>query len=139
MVRAMGLTVRDYQNVILVNQVGLRFYDETAGQYPSNVYNTVKTYKQGSYSNAAGIKYNPASFLDAALAGTGDPVNGGGPIWAIFDADAVKREQWTVEAPYVDTAAQADARVNPRRNRDPLQFICRRWERPGFREALAKV
>ena len=42
---------------------------------------------------------NPANFLDAALAGTGEAVNGGGPIWAIFDADAVKREDWTVEPP----------------------------------------
>jgi hypothetical protein len=104
LVRARGLTVRDYQNVILVNQAGLRFYDETAGQYPSSVYNTVKSYKQGSYLNADSIKYNSAGFLDAALAGTGDPVNGGGPIWAIFDAAAVKREEWTVEPPHVDIA-----------------------------------
>ena len=27
---------------------------------------------------------------------------GGGPIWAIFDADAVKRENWTVAPPFVD-------------------------------------
>ena len=25
-----------------------------------------------------------------------------GPIWAIFDADAVKREGWKVTPPYVD-------------------------------------
>ena len=31
--------------------------------------------------------------------GTG---NGGGPIWAIFDADAVTREKWIVDKPYVD-------------------------------------
>ena len=29
--------------------------------------------------------------------GTG---NGGGPIWTIFDADAVPREKWTVAPPY---------------------------------------
>jgi hypothetical protein len=34
--------------------------------------------------------------------GTG---NGGGPIWAIFDAEAVKRESWIVEPPYVDKEA----------------------------------
>jgi hypothetical protein len=27
---------------------------------------------------------------------------GGGPIWAIFDADAVKREAWTCAPPFVD-------------------------------------
>ncbi|HYL35425.1 MAG TPA: FAD-dependent oxidoreductase [Bryobacteraceae bacterium] len=103
--RATGLTVRDYQNVILVNQVGLRFYDETQGQYPANNYDEVKHYVQGSYLNAANIKYSPANFLNAAMAGTGGSSNGGGPIWAIFDADAVKREGWTVTPPYVDIEA----------------------------------
>ena len=36
------------------------------------------------------------------MAGTGEPVNGGGPIWAIFDADAVKREKWNPKPPDVD-------------------------------------
>ena len=102
LVRAVGLNVRDYQNVILVNQAGKRFYDETAGQYTANNYHAIASYKPGSYLNAANIKYDPANFLDAALAGTGEAVNGGGPIWAIFDAEAVKREQWTVTPPYVD-------------------------------------
>src|SRR5437016_4836176 len=104
LVRAVGLNVRDYQNVILVNQAGVRFYDETEGQYTANNYHALSSYKPGSYLNAANIKYAPANFLDAALAGTGEAVNGGGPIWAIFDADAVKREQWTVAPPYVDIA-----------------------------------
>ncbi len=102
--RARGLRVQDYQNVILVNQAALRFYDETQGQYTANNYNSIQPYTQGNYLNAANIKYQPANFLDAALAGTGDAVNGGGPIWAIFDADAVKRENWTVEPPSVDIA-----------------------------------
>jgi succinate dehydrogenase/fumarate reductase flavoprotein subunit len=102
LVRAVGRTVRDYQNVILVNQAGMRFYDETAGQYTANNYHAVMPYKPGSYLNAKNIKYDPANFLDAALAGTGEAVNGGGPIWAIFDAEAAKREQWTVAPPYVD-------------------------------------
>jgi succinate dehydrogenase/fumarate reductase flavoprotein subunit len=102
--RARGLRVQDYQNVILVNQAASRFYDETQGQYSANNYNSLQPYTPGSYLNAANIKYQPANFLDAALAGTGDAVNGGGPIWAIFDADAVKREKWTVEPPWVDIA-----------------------------------
>ena len=102
LVRATGLTVRDHQNLILVNQAGARFYDETAGQYTANNFHGLASYKPGSYLNAKNIKYDPANFLDAALAGTGETVNGGGPIWAIFDADAAKREQWTVTPPHVD-------------------------------------
>jgi hypothetical protein len=102
--RAIGLRVRDYQNLILVNQAGLRFYDETKGGYTSNDYHDVEPYTSGSYRNAADIHYSPANFLNAALAGTGGALNGGGPIWAIFDSDAVKREGWIVLPPHVDIA-----------------------------------
>jgi urocanate reductase len=76
---AVGLQVGDYQNVILVKENGLRFYNETV---PNQDY----------------------EYYAAALAWTGDPnkLNGGGPIWAIFDADAVVREKWQVKPPYVD-------------------------------------
>ena len=76
---AIGLQVGDYQNVILVKENGLRFYNETV---PNQDY----------------------EYYAAALAWTGDPkkLNGGGPIWAIFDADAVVREKWDVNPPYVD-------------------------------------
>jgi hypothetical protein len=37
------------------------------------------------------------------MAGIGDGKNGGGPIWAIFDADAAAREKWTPAYPWVDT------------------------------------
>ena len=102
--RATGLRVQDWQDVILVNQAGLRFYDETQGQYTSNNYGAIEDYLPRSYRNAANIKYKPRNFINAALAGTGEPVNGGGPIWAIFDSEAVKRENWTPEPPYVDIA-----------------------------------
>ena len=36
------------------------------------------------------------------MAGIGDGHNGGGPIWAIFDADAVEREKWEPKPPFVD-------------------------------------
>ena len=77
--RAVGLAVRDYQNLILVKENGLRFHNEMAGQ-------------------------RDYDYLAAALAWTGDPkkMNGGGPIWAIFDADAVAREKWDVKPPHVD-------------------------------------
>ena len=90
--RAMGLSVTDWQNVILVKENGRRFYDETrkeqVGALPEN-------------SRAANY-----GFFNAALDWTGDfnKLNGGGPIWAIFDADAVGREQWNVEPPSVDPA-----------------------------------
>ena len=104
-VRAIGLAVQDWQDLILVNQAGRRFYDETKGQFTSNNYNAVPNYVPGSYLNAANVKYAPANFINAALAGTGEAVNGGGPIWAIFDSDAVKREGWTVAPPHVDFGA----------------------------------
>jgi succinate dehydrogenase/fumarate reductase flavoprotein subunit len=100
--RASGLRVRDYQNVIEVNQMGLRFYDETQGQFTDNNYNSITPYTPGSYLNAANVKWNPRNFLNAAMAGSGDGSNGGGPIWAIFDADAVQREKLTVTPPFVD-------------------------------------
>jgi succinate dehydrogenase/fumarate reductase flavoprotein subunit len=103
--RATGLRVREWQNLILVNQMGLRFYDETKGQYTANNYGDVKPYTPDSYLNAAHEKWDPANFLNAAMAGTGEARNGGGPIWAIFDSDAVKREGWTPAPPYVDTEA----------------------------------
>jgi len=79
--RALGLVVKDYQDVILVKENGLRFYDETV---PTRDY----------------------EYYAAALAWTGDPnkFNGGGPIWAIFDADAVTREEWDAKPPHVDPA-----------------------------------
>ena len=42
----------------------------------------------------------PAQFPQrGAWPAIGDGSNGGGPIWAIFDADAVQREKWTVRRP----------------------------------------
>jgi hypothetical protein len=77
--RASGQNVKDWQNVILVKENGKRFYDETKDGY---------------------------NYFAAALAWSGDPkkLNGGGPIWAIFDADAVAREKWKTEEPYMDRA-----------------------------------
>jgi len=77
---ASGLTVHDFQDVILVNQVGQRFWNEVDRTF---------------------------DFLNACLGtngntGKGKKINGGGPIWAIFDADAVKREGWDPKPPNVD-------------------------------------
>jgi urocanate reductase len=77
--KATGLTVSDWQNMIFVNQNGQRFWNEADGSY---------------------------RFFAAAMAYNGDTskLNGGGPIWAIFDADACVREQWVPEPPHVDIA-----------------------------------
>jgi hypothetical protein len=50
------------------------------------------------------MKWDPHNWLNAAMQGIGDGHNGGGPIWAIFDADAAEREKWDVKAPFVDEA-----------------------------------
>jgi hypothetical protein len=103
--RATGLRVADWQDVILVNMLGKRFYDETGAQYIANNYNSIDPYVQGSWRNTRNMQWNPNNFLNAALAGIDDGHNGGGPIWAVFDQDAVEREGWTPVPPYVDIAA----------------------------------
>lgn len=75
--RATGLTVTDWQNLILVNQIGQRFWDETDDS-------------PGFFDSA--LSYNTRST---------DP-NGGGPIWAIFDSAAAEREGWKTAPPHVD-------------------------------------
>ncbi|MGE0630296.1 MAG: FAD-dependent oxidoreductase [Hyphomicrobiaceae bacterium] len=103
--RATGLRVSDWQNVILVNMLGKRFYDETGRQFTANNYNVIKPYVHGHYLNAKNIRYEPNNWLNAAMAGIGDGKNGGGPIWAIFDSAAVAREKWEPKPPYVDIDA----------------------------------
>jgi hypothetical protein len=103
--RAIGLRVADWQDVITVNMLGRRFYDETGTGFTTNNYNSINPYVPGSYLNAKNIKYNPRNWLNVAMAGIGDGRNGGGPIWAIFDADAVARENWVPAPPYVDIEA----------------------------------
>src|SRR6516225_7808470 len=100
--RASGIVVQDWQNVILVNMLGQRFYDETEGNFTGNNYNGIKNYTYGSYLNAAQITYKPNNWVNAAMAGIADGHNGGGPIWAIFDADAVQRSHWNPFPPDVD-------------------------------------
>jgi succinate dehydrogenase/fumarate reductase flavoprotein subunit len=75
--KATGLTVKDWQNLIMVNQFGKRFWDEGD---------------------------NSHKFFNAAMAYNGDKtkLNGGGPIWAIFDADGAAREKWNTKPPNVD-------------------------------------
>jgi len=75
---ASGLTVEDWQDLIMVNQLGVRFWNELDGSYDF-------------YAACLG-----SVVLD------GGKTRLGGPIWAIFDADAVKREYWVPNPPNVD-------------------------------------
>jgi predicted oxidoreductase len=109
LVRATGLSVKDWQDLILVNQVGQRFYDETKGDYPEgNKYNDINPYTPGSYLNAANIEYDSIryNFFNAAVAmnaASAPPDYSAGPVWAVFDSDAVRREGWKVTPPNVDS------------------------------------
>ena len=75
--KATGLTVKDWQNLIMVNQFGRRFWNEVDGSY---------------------------KFFAAAMGyhGGKSKLNGGGPIWAIFDSEAAAREKWDPKPPNVD-------------------------------------
>jgi succinate dehydrogenase/fumarate reductase flavoprotein subunit len=108
LVRATGLNVKDWQDLILVNQVGKRFYDETKGDYPhGNVYNEIHPYTPNDYRNNENIKFNPTkyNFFNAAVAmneHSEPPDYSAGPVWAIFDAAAAERENWKLAPPHVD-------------------------------------
>jgi hypothetical protein len=105
--RATGLQVKNYQNVICVNQVGARFYDETKGAFgnAAAALEADQNYQQNNWRNAANNKWDSMGYLPAAMGLNGGAGPGGGPIWAIFDADAVTREIWTVATPSVDREA----------------------------------
>lgn len=104
--RASGLRVRNWQTFILVNQMGKRFFDETGENWPYGTHHgDVKDYVQGDWRNYRKRPYEPRNYIDAALApneGSTAPDFSAGPCWAIFDADAVKREKWELGPPYTD-------------------------------------
>ena len=104
--RATGLDLRDWQNVICVNQVGKRFYNEMAGNWANgSAYGFLDPYNQGDWRNTQAITYKPVNFLDASLAmneGSTAPDFGAGPTWAIFDQDAVDRSEWDTSEPNTD-------------------------------------
>ncbi len=104
--RATGLRVSDWQNVILVNQVGKRFYDETKGNWPrGSTAGFLDPYIPEDWRNARRVQYDPQNYMDALLAineGSTAPDYAPGPTWAIFDAEAVKREEWDPQPPNTD-------------------------------------
>jgi succinate dehydrogenase/fumarate reductase flavoprotein subunit len=100
-VKASGLNVRSWQDAIIVNQVGKRFYNEMEDGYPNGTTEGfLKPYVHGDWRNASRITYKPMNYPDAALAineGSTAPDYAPGPQWAIFDAEAVKREKWVID------------------------------------------
>jgi succinate dehydrogenase/fumarate reductase flavoprotein subunit len=90
---ASGLSIADYQDVILVNLLGERFYNEAV---------------ENSLTPADGLApvygYFAAAMSSAIVEENGVKKRVGGPIWAIFDADAVTREKWDPQPPFVDVA-----------------------------------
>jgi len=99
-VKATGLNVRNWQDAIIVNQVGKRFYNEMEDGYPNGTTEGfLKPYNHGDWRNAQSIKYKPMNYPDAALAmneGSTAPDYSAGPQWAIFDSAAVVREKWVI-------------------------------------------
>lgn len=80
--RATGLRVNNYDDVILVNMLGQRFVNETKG----------------------GDEFAAAAMASVVVT---DPADGelhryGGPLWAIFDSEAVKRHEWIIDDVSVD-------------------------------------
>lgn len=82
--RATGLRVYDWSNLLQVNMLGERFANEADRS----------------------TEWNKRAFASVL---TVDPADGelhryGGPLWTIFDADAVAREEWVIDDTSVDRA-----------------------------------
>jgi hypothetical protein len=106
-----------FEEFIAVNQVGKRFFNEVrlprrggGGQYPGGgiAPNSGIEHKPGDWRNCrhewVRQMYNYDHGVDAALAineGSEPPHYFSGPLWAIFDQDAVERAGWELRFPYV--------------------------------------
>lgn len=118
--RSAGLNVgpAGFEELIAVNQAGKRFFNEirlplrgsAGGRYPGsgNVPNRGVDHKPADWRNCAHEwvqeMYEYDHGLDAALAineGSEPPHYYSGPLWAIFDQDAVERAGWELRYPYV--------------------------------------
>ena len=98
-IKYIGQRINDWQNAIMVNQVGKRFWNETASQtYPPATANGfIPDYVAGDWRNIKKVAFAPANYIDAALAineGSAPPDYSSGPQWAILDADGVARQKW---------------------------------------------
>jgi hypothetical protein len=117
--RSAGINVGSagFEEFIAVNQVGKRFFNEVrlpmrggGGQYPGGgvAPNRGLAHKPTDWRNCRHEwireMYSYDHGMDAALAineGSEAPNYYSGPLWAIFDADAVERAGWEIRSPYV--------------------------------------
>ena len=106
-----------FEDLIAVNQVGKRFFNEI--RLPARP--RLSAYPGDGSTAGRGLEYTPLDWrncskvwvsemydydhgLDAALAmneGSKPPDYHSGPIWAVFDEDAVERTGWELRFPYV--------------------------------------
>lgn len=89
---ASGIAVATYQDVILVNQLGQRFYNEMVSGWERTCENNYTNY----------YDYVAAAMASTLIHENGKLKRVGGPIWAIFDAEAANRERWQLKPPFVD-------------------------------------
>ncbi|MCG5031923.1 FAD-binding protein [Mesosutterella sp. OilRF-GAM-744-9] len=99
-----GLRILNWQDAIIVNQAGRRFYSEFENGYPNGThegfYKDGAPYVQGSWRNTTRIKFRPRNYIDAALAlneGSKPPLFSAGPQWAVFDSKGAAREHMKIE------------------------------------------
>ncbi len=83
--KATGLLVGDYHDLILVNQFGNRFWNEEEG------FDVLDPNGNNFYS--AALSMNEASR---------PPDYSAGPVWAIFDSELAVRAGWKLTPPHVD-------------------------------------
>jgi hypothetical protein len=115
--RAKGFDIggAGWEHAVAVNQVGKRFYNESAirdvssdAKYPPGSDGTRYPFVPLDWRNAspAQVKaqYRRSAASDAALAmneGSRAPDYASGPVWAIFDSAAVERGRWPIRYPYI--------------------------------------
>ena len=115
--RAKGFDIggAGWEHAIAVNQIGRRFYNESAfrnvssdAKYPPGSDGTRYPFVPMDWRNAspAQVKaqYRRSAASDAALAmneGSRAPDYASGPVWAIFDSAAVERGRWPIRYPYI--------------------------------------
>ena len=107
-----------FQHLIVVNQVGKRFFNEmlitdrkggaafpagpNKGQPKSGLNHVQLDWRNASVENIRATYAEPNS-IHAALAmneGSTAPDYFSGPIWAIFDRAAVERDKWKIDPPF---------------------------------------
>jgi hypothetical protein len=147
------LQPNSFQHLIVVNQVGKRFYNEmlvtvreggaafpagpSKGQPNSGMAHKPLDWRNASIENIRKTYAEPNS-IHAALAmneGSQAPDFFSGPIWAIFDRAAVERDKWNLNPPYTsptngfffsaDTIEELAAKIQKGHEfqRVPLRFL----------------